>query len=314
MKKNIFITNSTVIDKLILGDRYFKLKVKVSKKCFDQAMPGQFAHVLCSKEILKRKSRSFTDYYELKNYVRSNSDSLIDSRILLRRPLCIHDAYEEEENGKTIHIFELLVRIKGGGTSILSRLEKGSRLNFLAPLGRPFNYKKSVREKNKVIIVSGGMGIAPVAFLSRRLIESGTYPVMFYGFEEYFSLREGSTMTTDLSRMSRGLTISSNTMHEEGYNKGFVTDALAKHLKKLKKDELSKTDIYSCGPHPMLKRVKEIAEEYGVNCEISMEERMACGIGACAVCVCKSPKDNGFEYKRVCLDGPVFNSKEILFE
>jgi len=312
MQKKIFSTSTTVIDNISLGDQYFKLKVKVSKKCFLQASPGQFAHVLCSQEIVSRKNRVFNDYYELKNYVRPNIDKLLESQLLLRRPFCIHDAYVEEINGKSVCVFEFLIRTKRKGTAMLSKLSAGDHLDILAPIGQPFDYKKSVKCDKNVIVVAGGMGVAPVVFLCRKLIENDKYPEIFFGFEEDFSLNAGHTMKTDLNRISKGLTITSNNLHEKWCKKGFVTDELEKHLKKMGADELLNTVIYSCGPHLMLKRLKQIAEQYGVDCEISMEERMACGIGACAVCVCKSSE--GLGYKKVCVDGPVFNSKEITFE
>jgi dihydroorotate dehydrogenase electron transfer subunit len=314
MRKKIFSTKTSVLENVSLNEKYFKLKVSVTKQCYESASPGQFAHVLCSKEILKRKGRAFSEYSELKNYVRSNIDKLKESQILLRRPFCIHNAYTKKKNGKTIYVFEFLVRIKRSGTELLSRLKTGDSLDILAPIGRPFNYKHSVKMKKDVIIVAGGMGIAPMIFLSKKLKENGISPSFYFGFEEDFSLNMGSTMIDDLKSISNDVTITSNTLREKGIKRGFVTDSLEKTLKKMKKGKLKNVDIYTCGPHVMLKKIKDISEEFNVNCELSLEERMACGIGACVVCVCKTKKDNGFQYKKVCVDGPVFNSKEIIFE
>jgi dihydroorotate dehydrogenase electron transfer subunit len=313
MQKKIFNANTYVLQNFALNEKYFKLIVKVEKKVFENASPGHFAHVLCSKEILRCKNRTFADYNELGNYVRANYNRLKESHTLLRRPICIHDAYKKKDVNKKIYIFEFLIRIKRSGTTLLSKLKSGDSLEIIAPIGRPFNYTKSIKYKNDVIIVTGGMGIAPIAFLSRKLIENGTYPYIFFGFEEDFSLTAGGSMMNDLKKISKGFSIASNSIYEKDYQKGFVTDILEKHLMKMKSDRLKKTDIFACGPYPMLKKVSELADKFGLNCEISLEERMGCGIGACMACVCKTKKDDSFEYKRVCVDGPVFNSKEIIF-
>ena len=91
--------------------------------------------------------------------------------------------------------------------------------------------------------------------------------------------------------------------------KGFVTDALRAEI------ETAKPDIvYSCGPMVMLKNITAVCKEYGIECQVSLEQRMACGVGACLVCVCKTVK-NGEEFNsHVCKDGPVFDSKEVVFE
>ncbi len=314
MQKTIISERAHVLRKTVINERYFKLKVRVSKSAFNHASPGHFAYVLCSQEITGRKNRTFEDYKELKNYLRSDSDSILQSQLILRRPLCIHDAYMRKEKGKEQYIFEFLVRKKRSGTALLAKLDKGDTLELLAPIGRPYGYERSVKEKRDVIIAAGGMGIAPLVFLCRKLGENGILPVIFFGFEEAFALNQGSSMDDDLKALSKSFTITSNTIIEDEYEKGFVTDTLAKHLRGLAPKAVKNTDIYACGPYLMLKEVAKIADEFGINCEISLEERMGCGIGACMACVCKMKNNDGFKYKRVCIDGPVFNSKEILFE
>ncbi|MFC1856215.1 dihydroorotate dehydrogenase electron transfer subunit [Thermodesulfobacteriota bacterium] len=303
--------------KVLLNEHYFKLKVRVSEKCCSRVAPGHFAHIQCTDEVINRKNREFSEYNELKNYARSNLDKLKESHILLRRPFSIHDAYSEEINGKKLCTLEFLIRRRGAGTDKLSKLKKGDKLDILAPIGNPFNYKKSIKGERHVLIVAGGIGIAPFKLLCKRLINGYRPPAILFGFEEDFSLNEGNSMKSDLTKLSSDLEIASNTLTKDGndeYHKGFVTQLLEEKLKKMTRDELDNIDVYSCGPHLMLKEVQRIVEKYKVNCEISMEEKMACGIGACAVCVCKIKAKTGFDYKRVCVDGPVFNSKEIIFD
>lgn len=310
----IYNTKTTVLQVDLLNENYFKIKVEVGKKVFDKARPGHFAHVLCSDEIAKHKNRKYDDYDEFKNYVRSNAEQLKQSFLLLRRPLCIHNAYRERDGRKYKYIFDFLVRKKRKGTTVLSKLLKGDTLLMLAPVGNAFSYEKSVTNKRNVIVVAGGMGIAPVFFLCKKLNEADIYPTIFFGYEEDFYLTPGNSIGDDLKSLSKSFAIASNSIVEKGCEKGFVTDILIKRLDKMSDSKLDKTDIYACGPHLMLKKVAKIADDYGVNCEMSLEERMACGIGACVACVCKTKKDSDFKYKRVCVDGPVFNTKELIFE
>ena len=91
--------------------------------------------------------------------------------------------------------------------------------------------------------------------------------------------------------------------------KGFVTDALKEAVAKEKPDV-----IYACGPNMMLRRIVEIAKENGIKCQVSLEERMGCGIGACLVCACRTIRDGEEYYSHVCKDGPVFNAEEVIFD
>ncbi len=313
MRRRIYNTETRVLDNIAINEDYFKLKVRVEKKVFEKAQPGQFAQIQCSQEIEVRKNRKFEDHSELANYIRLNIDKLNESQLILRRPICIHNAYKEKDGRKVTHIFEFLIRKKRKGTELLSKLKHGDNLNILAPLGNPFGYKKSVDEGREVLIVAGGMGIAPIVFLCNKLIENGVRPTIFFGFEEDFSINYHSTMRKDLRALSKKVHIASNTLVEDVFVNGFVTDILVDHLKKLSRKKLDAIDIFSCGPTPMLKVVAAIAEQYDVNCEMSLEERMACGFGACMGCVCKTKNNDDEKYKRVCVEGPVFNSKEIIF-
>jgi dihydroorotate dehydrogenase electron transfer subunit len=184
----------------------------------------------------------------------------------------------------------LVYRVAGKGTEEFSALKKGDTLQVLGPLGNGFPL-----EKKKAILIGGGIGIPPMLELAKQLdceksIVLGYRDVTFmndnfqpYG-EVYLSTEDGSCGV-----------------------KGNVIDAIRRYG--LKADV-----IYACGPTPMLKGVKAYAQEQGIECYLSLEERMACGIGACLACVCKTKdKDHhtNVQNTRICKEGPVFASSEI---
>jgi dihydroorotate dehydrogenase electron transfer subunit len=206
---------------------------------------------------------------------------------LLRRPFSLHDVHDES--------FELLYRVVGKGTSVLSGRRCGDSIDSIGPLGEGFK-----PADGRTLLVAGGMGIAPLLFLSRRLKEYGKDPVLAYGAGTASSL-----VRVDSFR-SLGVTVKLAT--EDG-SMGFAGTCVD-----LLELELSKSDygaVYACGPARMLAVMSGLCERYGVeSCQVSIEARMACGVGACMGCSVSS-KSGG--YRAVCKDGPVFEIGEIAF-
>lgn len=199
---------------------------------------------------------------------------------ILRRPISICDAYD--------NITRIVFEIKGDGTEILSRKEVGETIDLLGPLGTGFTVKKDA----KAVVLGGGLGSFPLLYLAKNL----TNPRVFLGFRD----KEMVCMEEDFSACGETVIATDNGTY--GYN-GFAINAA--------KEAMEDCDIiYACGPTPMLKAVKQIAEEKGIKAEISMEQRMGCGIGACLVCVCKTKSG----YDKVCQKGPVFDASEVIFE
>lgn len=247
--------------------------------------PGQFFHI-----------RSGTDYDPL-----------------LRRPLSLHRL------GDRPNVVELLYKIVGRGTHLMSRRSKGTYLDAIGPLGNGFKIEKA---QENFIIVAGGMGIAPLLALCDELAKFrkktitvilGARTADYVVCEnEFRDLKANVIITTEDG--SRG-------------NKGLVTDMLVNVIKEFDLRETTGpladkhtsgitignyhplVGVYTCGCTPMLKEVKKICKHYNVQAQGSMEERMGCAIGACLGCVVETT--NG--YKRVCKDGPVFNLEEIIF-
>jgi dihydroorotate dehydrogenase electron transfer subunit len=202
----------------------------------------------------------------------------------LRRPISVHDV--DYSN----NIMKFLIQIVGKGTNTLSNLKGGDRLNVVYPLGKSF----SMPDKSaKVLLVGGGCGIAPLLFLGNHLKTNGYKFDILLGFrnrdrvieyEEYQKLGNVHITTEDGS------------MGE----KGFVTGHSA-----FKSGEY--TMMYVCGPESMMKSVARHCKENNIGCEVSLENLMACGIGACLCCVVETTKGN----LCTCTDGPIFNIKEL---
>jgi dihydroorotate dehydrogenase electron transfer subunit len=202
----------------------------------------------------------------------------------LRRPISIHDIDYDRNTIK------LLIQIVGKGTEKLTKLEKGNLLNMVYPLGNSF----SVPGKNeKILLVGGGCGIAPLLFLGKYLKSIGYTPDILLGFrsleriieyEEYAKVGKVYLTTEDGSKGE----------------KGFVTDH--KVLKSPVYDR-----IYSCGPDSMMKAIAGYCRRNGIFCEVSLENLMACGIGACLCCIVDTVKGN----LCTCTDGPVFNINDL---
>jgi dihydroorotate dehydrogenase electron transfer subunit len=200
----------------------------------------------------------------------------------LRRPLAILS--QDEEN------IELIYRIKGSGTNLLSRKVPGETLSLLGPLGNGFQPAEGGRN----IYVSGGMGLPPVLSLAEQL-KSGTFIFGVKTVQEVpLKERIQSLENTDVIFVTEDGSLG---------QKGLATDALSRILDQ----DGSAATVYACGPVGLLRSASEISERYGIDCQVSLEERMSCGFGACAGCVVKTVRGN----QRVCREGPVFNAYNI---
>jgi len=206
---------------------------------------------------------------------------------LLRRPLSIYRA-------KGVNI-EILYEVVGKGTQLLSQKKSGEILDIIGPLGNGFN----LRVTKLPVLVAGGIGVAPLLFLAERLVASK--PLVLIGART----KDHILCEKELKKLGCSVKIATDD-GSRGY-KGKVTELL-KHLLPTINYKLS--TIYACGPKPMLRTIAEISKSRKIPAQISMEEHMACGIGACLGCVIKTKEG----YKRVCKEGPVFDVKEVIWE
>lgn len=213
-----------------------------------------------------------------------------DKFALLRRPISLSYTLQQKDS------IVLVYRIVGQGTRYLSTRRPGSQLDVLGPLGRGFEVNAQHKE---VTIVGGGIGLAPLVEL---LGIYGKKAVVFAGFESQTFLLD------QLYKRTPHIEIATEDGNR-GY-KGFVTDPFMRHIKKQQPDI-----VFACGPRPMLKEVAKICREALVRCQVSLEERMACGVGACLGCSCAVKDwDGSRQYARVCKDGPVFWSEEVYWD
>lgn len=215
---------------------------------------------------------------------------------LLRRPFSIHRLIYNE---KGIQGIELLYKVVGKGTRKLTEYAAGNTLNMVGPLGRGFSIPDKI--KNAVIVV-GGIGIAPMLFLSSRLKEKN---IAIQDCKIFVGGRSGDDLLCENEFYDMGFPVCNTTDDGSTGQKGLVTDAFETALKRSHPDI-----IYACGPLPMLREVKRIAQQYAVACQLSIETIMACGMGACMGCAIESGDVSG-GYVHACLNGPVFNANEI---
>lgn len=198
--------------------------------------------------------------------------------------------------------FDFTVIIKGEGTKRMALLKPGDVVDVQGPLGNTYTLDASWK---RVLVVGGGIGVPPQAVLAEAIRAQGDTQIdVLLGF------REKPYLTERFDHTANSLKVAS----EAGYGdyKGYVTDLVAEALEAQDYDQ-----VFVCGPHILIEKVAKAALAKGVTAQLLMEERMACGIGACMVCTCKIKDDKmpeGYWNKRVCKDGPVFYASEVLFD
>jgi dihydroorotate dehydrogenase electron transfer subunit len=244
---------------------HFKLSCQVPEVA-QLAKPGQFVHLQVSKE---------TDP-------------------LLRRPISIFAA--DESAGE----ITLVYRVAGRGTALLSKLTPGQQLDLLGPLGNGFHLP--TEDRAPIMVIGGGIGLAPLQYLLRQLISTGHQVTFLAGLRE-----KGQLPILSFFPKNKAKTVIATDDGSYG-EKGLVTGI---------SDELFKKEvfslIYACGPEGMLAKVAEQAVRYSIPCQVSLERTMACGVGACLGCTCETWQEGRLAFSHVCKDGPVFWGSEVFF-
>jgi len=210
---------------------------------------------------------------------------------LLRRPFSIH----QTSSAGTLQIY---FKVVGRGTDILAHVKAGESLSVFGPLGHGFNIKAD----SPAVLVGGGLGIAPMLFLAKELcrtVSDSSESVIILGGREK---DEVEPLLEDFRQCGFQL-LTATDDGSLGYH-GYVTEVL-------KSIELSgKCTVYACGPEAMMSGVSEYCQQKGILCQVSVESVMACGMGACLGC--SKPRKSG-GYTHVCLNGPVFNAEELVW-
>ena len=282
----IFLEDATVLETEAFAGRQFRLRLQ-APHCAAAAEPGSFMHVSC------------------------------DAALPMRRPMSI---MRVSRNDGWV---ECLYKMVGDGTRLLAERQRGDVISCLGPIGRPFTLHP---ERPRTLLIGGGVGIPPMIFLAEALRSDARarwQPLVLMGSEVPFPF-EARPSALPLSAMPKETSACMPLMEDwnipsrlaslQGYPgcyQGYVTD-LARHwLSKLDQKALAETEIFACGPTPMLKAAAQLAQQFGVPSQISMEEFMACAVGGCAGCNVEVRTPEGPAMKRVCVDGPVFDGASV---
>ena len=265
------------------GDQFIQ-RIR-APRCAAGAMPGSFVHITC------------------------------DETLPMRRPLSIMRV-----GGDWI---DVLYKTHGDGLRLLAQKRAGDTVSVLGPIGRGFC---PIRERPRALLIGGGVGIPPMVYIADKIREDAYWqPFAILGSEIPFPF-ERQTSKFDVAGIPDDINsampllehwgIPSRLTSLQGYDgchKGFVTDLAELWLQQLGDDELAEVAIYTCGPTPMLKAVAELAARFDVPCQVSLEEFMACAVGGCAGCTVLVETAEGRAMKRVCVDGPVFDAKTVVW-
>ena len=262
------------------GDQYL-MRVK-APGCAARALPGQFAHIT------------------------------VDPQRPMRRPISIMRA--SAADGWVDFLYKAL----GEGTHLLAMRQPGERISVLGPIGIPFE----IREP-RPLLIGGGVGMPPMIFIAESLRNTDRQPFVVLGSEVPFPFkpRPSQFMLKGLPEGVIGAMplledwgIPSRLASLQGYagcHQGYVTDLSRYWLDGLSDTERAEVGVYACGPHPMLEAVVNLARDYGLPVQVSLEEYMACAVGGCAGCVVEVATPEGPAMKRVCVDGPVFDGYTV---
>lgn len=210
-----------------------------------------------------------------------------DGSRILPRPISICEV--DKKAGDITFVYAVV----GKGTEEFSNMKPGDKIELLGPLGNGFDIDKNISDH---IIVGGGVGIPPLLELVKNLKGKKT---------AYLGFRTGKFLIEEFEE--HGATVHIATDDGSFGRKGTPLDLL-------REQNIQGQMIYSCGPKPMLKAVNDFAKTKNIKAQVSLEERMACGIGTCVGCVVRIKKGHAWEYKKVCVDGPVFLSEEVLWD
>ena len=280
----IFVEDGELLQTEAFPGEQFIQRIR-APKCAAAARAGSFVHISC------------------------------DEALPMRRPLSILRVGDDW--------VEVLYKIVGDGLRLLSKKTPGDTINVLGPIGHPFEVSA---ERPNALLIGGGVGIPPMVFLAEALKDDATKrPLAILGSEIPFPFPlvpstlptpwlEADVVSTMPLLESWGVTCRLTSLSDfAGCYRGFVTDMADQWLRSVDTATRDQTEIFACGPTPMLKAVAELAARYEVPCQVSLEEFMACAVGGCAGCAVEITTADGPAMKRVCVDGPVFEAASVVW-
>jgi dihydroorotate dehydrogenase electron transfer subunit len=277
----VFVEDGEVLSVEAFPGDQFTVRIR-APKCAAAARPGSFIHINC------------------------------DPTLPMRRPLSIMRAVDDT--------IEVLYKIVGQGLHLLADKRPGSQVSVLGPIGKPF---APLADRHNTLLIGGGVGIPPMIFLADVLRHGDWKPLAILGSEIPFpfELVRSSIPTPWLSEdiastmpLLESWQVASRLTSLAGFSgcyRGYVTDLAEHWLQSLSDEDRERTQIFACGPTPMLQAVAAQAKRYELPCQVSLEEFMACAVGGCAGCVVEIRTPQGPAMQRVCVDGPVFDAATV---
>ena len=280
----IFLEEAPIVAQQAFAGNQHILRVQAPKAAAS-AVPGMFAHVQCAPAVP------------------------------LRRPLSIMRA--DPEAGT----LEFLYKVVGDGLAQLAARRPGETVSVLAPIGRGFELAS---DRRVLLAIGGGVGIPPMIFLAERMrARTDVEQLVLMGSEVPFpfeltaSRREvagTSAEATHAVRLLEEWGVASRLASNAGLDgcfRGYVPDLARAWLEAQPAARVAVTQVFACGPEPMLRAVAALARQFDVPCQLALEEYMACGVGGCAGCTVRVRTPSGPAMKRVCIDGPVFDARDV---
>lgn len=281
-RNTIYVEQAKIITQHTYAEQQFLITMQAPKTAV-HAKPGSFVHIQCGSDIMMRRPMSI---------MRTNQD---DGTI------------------------DILYKVHGHGTELLTSRSPGDVIDLLGPIGKPF---KLEAYRKTPLLIGGGVGMPPMIFLAEHISKTSkeTHPFVILGSEIPFPFKpRPSKMLVQgvpgdvigsmplLDDWGIACRLASKKDFQGCYN-GYVTDLARLWLQALDDDRLQEVEVFTCGPLPMLEAVSQLAFEFDLPCQVSLEEYMACAVGGCAGCTVRVETEQGPAMQRVCVDGPVFDA------
>ena len=285
-RNTLYVEQANLISHKAYQGKQYHMMLKAPETSA-HAKPGHFVHIQCNESIFMRRPMSI---------MRSDSKN---------------------------KMIEILYKVHGVGTDALSNKRIGEKIDLIGPIGQPFKMKGY---KKRPLLIGGGVGIPPMIFLAEHIKNTtkNLNPLVLMGSEIPFPFKNQPSKII-INEMPSDVTASMTLLEDwkiasrltslkdyAGCFGGHVTELADIWLEKLDPDQREEVEIFSCGPTLMLKAISKLAKKYNLSCQVSLEEYMACAVGGCAGCTVLIKTENGNEMKRVCVDGPVFEAKNVI--
>jgi dihydroorotate dehydrogenase electron transfer subunit len=281
---SVFLEDARVLAQRAWPGEQFVLRVQAPRAA-RKALPGTFAHIAC------------------------------DPSVPMRRPLSIMRANAAEG------WLEFLYKPKGHGLEMLGLRQAGELVSVLAPIGHGFTIDPA---RPRLLALGGGVGIPPMIFLAEQVRSDRRFhPLVLMGSEVPFPF-ELAQSRLDVPGVAKAATHAVALLEQwgvpsrlasnaglAGAHRGYITDLARDALQAMTAAERAATQVFACGPTPMLKAVAKLARDFDLPCQVALEEYMACAIGGCAGCTVLLQTPDGPAMKRVCVDGPVFDARHV---